>query len=192
MQSSDSSKLLWLRANPLVMMLFLLLSLFFAGRAYGQAAGTGTIQGTVQDSSGANIGGATVTATNNGTGLKSTQKTSSAGTYVLSALPPGDYNLEVSMAGFAPYLQEHITLDALTQLGLNVSLKVGSEQQKVVVSSTDLPELYTENGTVENTIPQATYEALPIAMNGGPKSPVGVFDPGPRSLPARRRRRVWS
>ena len=80
------------------------------------------------------------------------------------------------MAGFAPYLQEHITLDALTQLGLNVSLKVGSEQQKVVVSSTDLPELYTENGTVENTIPQATFEALPIAMNSGPKSPTAFLN----------------
>jgi Carboxypeptidase regulatory-like domain/TonB-dependent Receptor Plug Domain len=185
-QTIDSSNLLSPKAKAVVLtFFFLFVSLFYADRAHAQAAGTGTIQGTVLDPSGANVGGATVTATNNGTGLKSTQKTSSAGTYVLSALPPGDYNLDVSMAGFAPYLQEHITLDALTQLGLNVSLKVGSEQQKVVVSSNDLPDLYTENGTVENTIPQATYEALPIAMNGGPKSPTaflslvpGVSQPG--------------
>ena len=97
--TTGSSNLLWPKANSLAMMLCLLLPLFSAGRAHAQAAGTGTIQGTVQDSSGANISGATVTATNNGTGLKSTQRTSSAGTYVLSALPPGDYNLEVSMPG---------------------------------------------------------------------------------------------
>jgi Carboxypeptidase regulatory-like domain len=161
--------------RALAITLLVLAAIFCTGRAHAQAAGTGTIQGTVQDSSGASIGGATVTVTNNGTGLRVTQKTSNAGTYVLSALPPGNYTLEVNMAGFAPYVQEHITLDALTQLGLNVSLNVGGEQQKVVVSSSDTPELYTENGTVENTIPQATYEALPVAMNGGPKSPVGFL-----------------
>ena len=64
-QTTGSSNLLWPKANSLAIMLCLLLPLFSAGRALAQAAGTGTMQGTVQDSSGANIGGATVTATNN-------------------------------------------------------------------------------------------------------------------------------
>jgi Carboxypeptidase regulatory-like domain len=164
------------KANAVTLALFLIILLICSTeRAFSQAAGTGTIQGVVQDPSGASIGGVTITVTNNGTGLKSVQKTSGQGTYALSALPPGNYTLEARMDGFSPYIREHITLDALTQLGVNISLQVGSEQQKVVVSSLDLPELYTENGTVENTIPQATYEALPVAMNGGPKSPVGFL-----------------
>jgi hypothetical protein len=163
------------KTGALTLAFFLVVCGFSPVRAHAQVAGTGTIQGIVQDPAGANISGASVTARNTGTGLTSSQKTSSQGSYVLSALPPGDYTLEVRIAGFAPYVQEHITLDALTQLGVNVSLRVGAEQQKVVVNSEDAPELYTENGTVENTIPQSTYEALPIAMNGGPKSPVGFL-----------------
>lgn len=156
---------------------FLMFTFFFLQmhRLDAQVAGTASIQGIVQDASGANIGGATVIATNLGTKNTSVQKTSSQGSYVLSALPPGTYDVDVQMPGFKPYQQRNITLDALFQLGLNITLSVGSNDQKVVVNAEDLPDLQTENGTVENTIPQSAYEALPIAMNGGPKSPVGFL-----------------
>lgn len=91
-----------------------------ATRLVAQAAGTATIQGVVQDASGADISGATVTAINVGTNSTSVQKTSSHGTYVLTALTPGLYNVSVDLQGFKPYLQQHVTLDALSQLGLNI------------------------------------------------------------------------
>lgn len=146
-----------------------------ATRLVAQAAGTATIQGVVQDASGADISGATVTAINVGTNSTSVQKTSSHGTYVLTALTPGLYNVSVDLQGFKPYLQQHVTLDALSQLGLNIVLDIGTVDQKVVVDAGELPDLHTENGAVENTIPQTAYEALPIALNGGPKSPVGFL-----------------
>lgn len=144
------------------------------GRIYAQVAGTGTIEGTVADPSGAVIPGALVTAANTATGLKSSQKTSGSGSYTLSALPPGEYTVSVQATGFALYTQEHVALDALTQLGLNIALRTGSETQKVVVTA-QAPELQTENGENETTIPNSTYEALPVAMNGAPKSPIGFL-----------------
>jgi hypothetical protein len=156
----------------LLMFTFLLLQ---NHRLDAQAVGTASIQGIVQDTSGANIRGATVTATNLGTQNTSIQKTSSEGSYVLSALPPGIYNVVVQMPGFKSYEQRNITLDALAQLGLNITLSVGSNDQSVVVNASNVPDLQTENGAIENTIPQSAYEALPIAMNGGPKSPVGFL-----------------
>ena len=65
--------------------------LLAAGSAFGQAGGTGTIQGTVTDPSGAVVAGATVTATNLATGVRTERKTTDAGFFVLSFLPAGEY-----------------------------------------------------------------------------------------------------
>jgi hypothetical protein len=145
--------------------------LFFVHGMPAQVIGTATIQGTVQDPSGAVIPDAMVTATNVGTGLVSSQMTTSAGSYSITALPPGEYTVRVTMTGFDPYVQEHMLLDALRQLGLNITLRPGATE--TVIVSNAPPDLQTENGSLEYTIPQTTYNALPIVMNGGPKSPIG-------------------
>jgi hypothetical protein len=52
-----------------------------------QVAGSGTIQGTVSDPTGASVAGASVTATNVATGIETVRQTTAAGFYVLSPLP---------------------------------------------------------------------------------------------------------
>lgn len=146
--------------------------LFSTSSLWAQIAGTGTISGTVADASGAVVAGAQVTATNNGTHLAFSQSTSSAGAYTLTTLPPGDYTVTVQAKGFESTRQQ-VTLNALTQLGVNVSLSAGSTEQVVVTAQA--PELQTENGQNEITIPNTTYEALPVAMNGAPKSAIGFL-----------------
>jgi hypothetical protein len=66
---------------------------FAAGLAFGQAGGTGSIQGTVTDPSGAVIAGASVTASNLSTGIRTERKTTEAGFFVLSLLPAGEYTV---------------------------------------------------------------------------------------------------
>ena len=139
---------------------------------YAQGAGTGTIEGTVVDTSGAVVPGAIVTATNTATNLKSSQSTSGSGSYTLSALPPGDYAVEVQAKGFESSRQQ-VTLNALTQLGVNIRLLAGSTEQVQVTAAA--PELETENGQVSITIPNSTYEALPVEMNNAPKSAIGFL-----------------
>jgi hypothetical protein len=56
-----------------------------------QTGGQGAITGTVLDSTGAAVAGATVTATNIATNVATTRTTSSAGAYLISPLPPGVY-----------------------------------------------------------------------------------------------------
>jgi hypothetical protein len=65
--------------------------LFAAASAFGQAGGTGSIQGTVTDPSGAVVAGAAVSATNLATGVRTERKTTDAGFFVLSLLSPGEY-----------------------------------------------------------------------------------------------------
>ena len=169
--SSDGAKKLLRVAGRFAVLAVFAALLLSVGVLRAQVEGTGTIKGIVSDSSGAVIPGAIVTATNSATVRKSSQQTSRAGYYALVALPPGEYTVEAHAVGFGSVVQEHVTVNALSQVGLNISLSVGSNVQHVVVSAAP-PELETENGTVETTIPNATFEALPIAMNGGPKSPI--------------------
>ena len=65
--------------------------LFTIVSVFAQSGGTGTIQGTVTDPSGAVVTGASVTATNLKTGVKTERKTTDAGFFVLSLLPAGEY-----------------------------------------------------------------------------------------------------
>src|ERR1035441_1779575 len=60
---------------------------------------TGTILGTVKDSSGAAVPGATVTAKNLDTSFSRTATTGDDGTYRFSALPVGKYEVDVAHAG---------------------------------------------------------------------------------------------
>ncbi len=139
-----------------------------------QVAGNGVIQGTVTDPTGAVVPGATVTATNVATGVKTTRQTTDAGFYVLSPLPPGEYTVTVSQKGFQTKVQEHVTVNALSVVGLNMVLSVGQTTQQVTVSAAP-PQLDTTNGTLGVTISNKSYTSLPLAMNGGPKNPEGFI-----------------
>ena len=72
---------------------------------------TGSIHGTIVDSSGAVVGAASVTAEQVETGLTRSAVTDRSGNYVQVELPVGHYRLEVVAKGFAKYVQEGISLD---------------------------------------------------------------------------------
>src|SRR6267143_4460153 len=78
---------------------FLTFMVFSACAAFGQAI-TGTLLGTVLDSSGGSIVGAEVTATNMDTGVSRTTTTGQEGYYSVPNLPSGRYSVTVKFAGF--------------------------------------------------------------------------------------------
>jgi hypothetical protein len=152
----------------------LALMLIDATLLMGQVTGNGVIQGTVLDPTGAMVPGATVTATNVATGVKTVRETTEAGFYVLSPLPPGEYTVTVSKTGFQTLVQEQVIVNALSVLGLNLTLKVGATTQEVTVTAAP-PPLETSSGTLGITIPNDAYTSLPLAMSGGPKNPEGFI-----------------
>src|SRR5262245_11212383 len=77
----------------------LLVLVAIAVPAIAQTA-TGSIRGIVSDPSKAIISGARVTATNKATGATRNAETNSAGEFQLSALPPGEYEIKITMQGF--------------------------------------------------------------------------------------------
>src|SRR5665213_2978360 len=141
-----------------------------AGFALAQVGGTGSIQGTVSDPSGAVVAGATVTAAKVATGTAVVRKTTDAGFYVLPLLRAGDYTVTVNASGFQSLRQEKIVLDALQTLGLNLQLQVGSATQSITVDSAPT-QLKTDDAALGSSMENDVYDALPLAMNGAARDP---------------------
>lgn len=162
----------------------LLLGMFIASAVEAQIAGSGEIQGTITDATGAVVPGAGVVAVDLATGVKTSALTTGAGFYVLSPLAPGDYTITVHAKGFQVLEQQQIKVNALSVLGLNLTLKVGAATQQVIVTAAP-PALDTTNGTLGTTISNKEYSALPVAMSGGPMAADGFITllPGVQSFP---------
>jgi len=107
---------------------------FLAGSA--RAGVTGSIAGTVTDSSGAVVPGATVVALNVETNLRWTTTTDTQGFYSLRDLPVGTYDLDVSREGFRHYLQTGLILNVDSALTVDVPMQLGQVAQEVTVNST--------------------------------------------------------
>ena len=93
------------------------------------------ISGTVLDSTGATVPGATVKVTNTATGLVRTTVTGADGNYVLPDLPIGPYRMDVSKEGFASFGQTGIILQVATNPTIVATLKVGNVNEQVQVEA---------------------------------------------------------
>ncbi len=144
--------------------------LWAEGIALGQIAGSGTIQGTITDASAAVVPQATVTAVNIATGATTVRQTTAAGLYVLSPLSPGEYNLRIAAGGFQTINQQHVTVEELQTVGLDIQLKVGSATEEVTVSAS-ATMLRTDDVALGSSMQNTTYNALPLAMGGVPRDP---------------------
>ncbi len=146
--------------------LFVLLTammLLWSSSASAQLAGKGEIKGTVTDSTGAVVPGATVTATSTTQGTKLARTTSNAGEFDLSPLDAGIYTVSVTGKGFQSLTQENVHVNSLEVVDLRLALTVGSETQTVDVSTAP-PQLETSNATLGATMENDLYSALPIEM----------------------------
>src|SRR6202035_466875 len=86
----------------------------------------GAITGVVQDSTGAVIPNAQVTATNIDTGLSLETRSNSSGVFVFSPLKIGNYTVSVSSTGFQTVSRENLHLDIQQRLNLNFALPAGA------------------------------------------------------------------
>ena len=122
---------------------------------------TGDILGTVSDSSGALVPGATVRVENIGTHEIRTATTQGSGGYTFSALQPGTYSVTVMSPNFKSYSATNIVLLASDRVRIDPKLQVGANSE--VVEVTAVPSaLQTDNTTVGNTITETTLLDAPL------------------------------
>src|SRR5438874_6124691 len=86
---------------------------------------TGSITGTVKDPSGAVIGGAKVTLTNEGTGASLSTTTGPDGTYKFAPVRIGSYKLDATAEGFQTITQTHAVVNISTNIVVDFALKTG-------------------------------------------------------------------
>ena len=128
---------------------------------WGQAISTSQIQGTVQDSSGSAVPGAEVKATQTETGAVRTVTSGTDGGYVLTNLPVGPYQIEVSKEGFTKYAQAGIILQVASNPTIDVSLKVGAVTEQVLVEA-NAAMVETHSTGVGQVVDQQRVVDLPL------------------------------
>jgi len=123
---------------------------------------TASIVGTVTDPSGAPINGATITATDKDRGVDYTTKTNDAGSYNLTRVPVGSYEVRVGAQGFQTSVHPPFTLVLNQTARLDVQLKVGQVTETVEVTGA-APILQTETTQVSTVIDSTSTDKLPAA-----------------------------
>ncbi len=136
---------------------------------------SGTIRGTVTDSSGAVIAGASVGVTNSGTNQVRETQTTSEGFYAVPLLPPGNYRLSVTSKGFKRAQDENILLQVGDQLTLNFTLQVGDTGSQVSVTA-EAPLVNSTNASLGQVIENRRIVELPL--NGREPFSLAALAPG--------------
>ena len=110
---------------------------FLCGAAGAVAAQEiyGSVLGTIQDTSGARVPGASVAITNRETNLVLTTVTNESGAYTFSSVLPGTYDVKVTLQGFKEFVQQGVPVTAGSISRVDARLQVGSLSESVTVQS---------------------------------------------------------
>jgi Carboxypeptidase regulatory-like domain len=138
-------------ATALPLLVLVLVAAFAVPRMLAQNV-YAALHGSVTDSSGAVVPGATVELTNTSTGIKSTTTTDGKGFYIFPQVAPGGpYSVNISVSGFSPYASTGLQLsvndnreaDAKLQAGTSTTVEVSAAATQVEVSDTQLKTTFT-------------------------------------------------
>ena len=132
--------------------------------AYLSAQTTGSISGTVVDSSGALIVGTKVRATSTALLSPQVSETSQAGLYRFATLPPGTYRISYEKEGFGTVVREGVVVAIGVADTLDISMSLGTQLQTVVVQG-DAPLVDTLNTNLQNTVTTQQLRNLPNARD---------------------------
>ncbi len=146
------------KIRQLAMLAFVLA---FAHTLWGQAGTTGTILGTVTDTTGAVIAGAPVDVTNTSTGVTTRITSTGSGDYTAADLAPGPYKVSVQMSGFSKAVVSGIVLVVAQDARVNVQLKPGATSETVEVSASGVA-LDTDSSSVSQIVSEQQMSDLPL------------------------------
>ncbi|OFV97083.1 MAG: hypothetical protein A3F68_04190 [Acidobacteria bacterium RIFCSPLOWO2_12_FULL_54_10] len=136
---------------------------------------TGTILGTVADTTGAVIPGTSITLRNTDTGISRTVSTDEAGRYRAPQLPLGNYEIIAETAGFQSAVRTGIVLTVGREAMVDFSMQVGAVAERITVTG-EAPLIETTNATVAGLIDEQKMRDLPL--NGRSFTDLAAIQPG--------------
>ncbi len=144
--------------------------------AYAQVSlGTGRIEGTVQDSSGALVPNAQIEVRNTNTGVTRSAVSDPSGRYAVLSLQVGEYEVKASASGFRTTVQTGITLVIERTAIVDFSLIVGQVTETVSVTA-DAPLIETSHAALGEVV--QTKQILELPLNGRSYAQLALLTPG--------------
>jgi hypothetical protein len=140
--------------------------------AFGQGT-TSRVIGTVTDSSGARVPGATVTLTNEATGVTFNTVTGDSGSYVFDAMQVGQYTVTVELQGFKKFVSTSNPVNIGEPATINAVLVAGALEETVEVRASSQIVQTSTSGNLGSTFDQRTIESLPI-LGGRGRNPLDL------------------
>ena len=162
----ESLNRLWKRGRLLIPALMTAAAL--CAPAFAQQT-TGTVTGSVSDTSNAMIAGAEARLINTGTRAISKTSTNTEGNYQFLLVPPGVYSVEVESKGFKTFRRDGIIVEASRSLAVPVTLQVGAVTETLVVNE-GTPLLEPNTSSLGTVMDSKKIEDLPL--NG--RNPLGL------------------
>ena len=148
-----------MRAVRITLCLTVLMML--CGRLWAQAGATGTILGTVTDSTGAILPNVKVTVTNTATSFAYRTVSNSAGDYLAPALSPGTYSVSAESKGFQKSVTTGFILTVDQKIRVDLALKPGQVTETLEVTAQAVT-LDTDTAALSQLVSQEQVEELPL------------------------------
>ncbi len=148
------------KSTAVVFFLTIGLSLLVCSPLFSQGS-AGRIVGTVVDSNGGVVAGATVTILDVERGTTRILTTEDVGAYNAPNLLPGTYKVRVELKGFKTFERQNLTLEVGQELRVDVTLQPGEQTQTITVEET-APLVETTNATIGGALQNEEINNLPL------------------------------
>ncbi len=139
------------------------------------ALGSGRLEGTVLDPSGAAVPGTTVTVRNQATGVSTRLTADASGHFIFLYLTPGTYQVSVQKTGFESLLLKDVEVRVGTTASIQPQLVVGNVQATVTVSAAP-PLVDTKQSSLSTVVGPRSIDSLPL--NGRDFTDFVLLTPG--------------
>lgn len=125
-------------------------------------AQTGSISGTITDSTGAVIAGAEVTARNTGSNASRASVSSASGAFSITQLDVGTYEITVKKDGFKSFHVPAIELTVAQAMTVNAKLMAGAVSESVEVRADQAQAIDLETSQLSNLVDSRQMQDLPL------------------------------
>ena len=152
--------------------------ILFAFSCFAQL-NTGTITGTVTDTSGASVPRVQVVVQNTATNVKYETQTTDAGDYTVPNLPPGPYQITFQAPAFKKLIRSGFSVQVSQVVRVDVALEVGAVTESIQVSA-PLPRVQTDSPQVGTSLSQTDLRDLPMTVSDvrNPENFAYLLSPG--------------
>ena len=135
--------------------------LFAASFALGQASYTAQVRGVVKDQTGAVVPNATITITNDATGITTIAHSDNSGLYILTGLRPAVYTIRAEIKGFQTSEQRNVVLAVDQQTSIDFTLRPPGVKETVEVTEA-APLLDTESASIGTDVTNEYVRDIPL------------------------------